>query len=342
MAEVSKKSDMSIDEILRPQTRLDLIFDVDLINDYIDVRSAMVQDMTQNHVIISQADPPILKSMVGRSLEATFVRRDPITTDKVRWGWRCQILEIIPNYKSVGPGEAPFPAVALSIPPIGGLTETNARMDYRLSITSEKKITIQTHPSFGRVALLDFSAGGVLIGIPRPPQAKVGMRLWFTLFFPVPSSPGQQMTINGEAEVVRVTTHEGEQFARAGLKFLDLDLSATRALQKAINFYMLEEQRGRNRNTVATKAAAGQPLRPGVPVTPQGGAISPQHPQGQPRPMQSGLTAPQQPPAGTRPVPQVGGANTLPAQARPPQPQAAPGAGQNQPVAPKPIKPSES
>lgn len=248
MAEVSKRSNLTIDEILRPQTRLDLIFDVDLINDYIDVRSAMVQDITPNHIIISQSDPPILKSMIGRSLEATFVKRDPVSTEMIRWGWRCQVLEIMPNHKIRPEDETGFPAVALSIPPVGGLTETNARMDYRLSITSEKKITIQTHPSFGRVTLLDFSAGGVLIGIPRPPQAKVGMRLWFTLFFPVPSSPGQQTTINGEAEVVRITTNEGEQYARAGLKFLDLDLSATRALQKAINFYMLEEQRGRNRH----------------------------------------------------------------------------------------------
>ena len=283
---------MTIDEILRPQTRLDLIFDVDLINDYIDVRSAMVQDITPNHIIISQSDPPILKSMVGRSLEATFVRRDPVSTEMVRWGWRCQVLEIMPNFKIRPEDENAFPAVALSIPQAGGLTETNARMDYRLSITSEKKITIQTHPSFGRVTLLDFSAGGVLIGIPRPPQAKVGMRLWFTLFFPVPSSPGQQTTINGEAEVVRITTNEGEQYARAGLKFLDLDLSATRALQKAINFYMLEEQRGRNRSSAAGKAAAqavgghpaqgvpaGQRPVPGAPAAPHTGSpAAPQHP----------------------------------------------------------------
>ncbi len=259
MAETIKKNNLTIDEILRPQTRLDLIFDVDLINDYIDVRSAMVQDITPNHIIISQSEPPILKSMAGRSLEATFVRRDPLSTEMIRWGWRCQVLEIMPNYKINPQDQTSFPAVALSIPPVGGLTETNARMDYRLSITSDKKITIQTHPSFGRVTLLDFSAGGVLIGIPRPPQAKVGMRLWFTLFFPVPSAPGQQTTINGEAEVVRITTNEGEQYARAGLKFLDLDLSATRALQKAINFYMLEEQRLRNRNTAGAQAAPPVP-----------------------------------------------------------------------------------
>ena len=259
MAEATRRSNLSIDQILRPQTRLDLIFDVDLINDYIDVRSAMVQDITSENIIISQSDPPILKSMVGRSVEATFVRRDPVTGEVIRWGWRCQIKEILANYKVRPEDTETMAAVTLSPPAAGGLTETNARMDYRLTITPERKISIQTHPSFGRVTLLDFSAGGVLIGIPRPPQAKVGMRLWFTLFFPVQSSPGQQTTINGEAEVVRVTTNEGEQYARVGLKFLDLDLNATRALQKAINFYMLEEQRSRGRGA---GPAAGQNLPP--------------------------------------------------------------------------------
>ncbi len=248
MPEIPKKNTLSIDQLLRPQTRLDLIFDVDLINDYIDVRSAMVMDIRLDGVVITQPDPPVLKSMVGRSLEATFVRRDPVSSEIIRWGWRCQILSLVANYKLHPDDPETVPAALLSLPTLGGLTETNARMDYRLSITPDRKISIQTHPSFGRVTLLDFSAGGVLIAIPRPPQAKVGMRLWFTLFFPVQAAAGQQTTINGEAEVVRVTSSEGEQYSRVGLKFLDLDLTATRSLQKAINFYMLEEQRGRNRH----------------------------------------------------------------------------------------------
>ncbi len=248
MPEIPKKNTLSIDQLLRPQTRLDLIFDVDLINDYIDVRSAMVMDIRLDGVVITQPDPPVLKSMVGRSLEATFVRRDPVSSEIIRWGWRCQILSLVANYKLHPDDPETVPAALLSLPTLGGLTETNARMDYRLSITPDRKISIQTHPSFGRVTLLDFSAGGVLIAIPRPPQAKVGMRLWFTLFFPVQAAAGQQTTINGEAEVVRVTSSEGEQYSRVGLKFLDLDLTATRSLQKAFNFYMLEEQRGRNRH----------------------------------------------------------------------------------------------
>jgi len=255
MAEHPQKSSTSIDQVLRPQTQLELIFDVDLINDFIDVRIATVLDITQERITITQSTPPILKAMIGRSPEATFVRRDPVTGDIIRWGWRAQIKEIVDNYKLRPDDDQTMTALVISGPSIGGLTETNARMDYRLNINDDRKISIQTHPSFGRVGLLDFSAGGVLIAIPRPPQAKVGMRLWFTLFFPVVSATGQQITINGEAEVMRVTTDEGEQIARVGLKFLDLDLSATRSLQKAINYYMLEEQRGRGRST----PSGGQP-----------------------------------------------------------------------------------
>jgi len=252
------KSNATIDQILRPQTQLELIFDVDLINDFIDVRTATVLDMQPDRIIITQSDPPIVKAMIGRSPEATFVRRDPVTGDIIRWGWRAQVKEIIDNYKLRADDSVTMTALAIGCPSIGGLTETNARMDYRLNITDDRKISIQTHPSFGRISLLDFSAGGVLIAIPRPPQAKVGMRLWFTLFFPVLNPAGQPITINGEAEVMRVTMDEGEQMARVGLKFLDLDLSATRALQKAINYYMLEEQRAKNRSGGGQMPGGGQ------------------------------------------------------------------------------------
>ena len=259
MAEQSKQNVTTIDQILRPQTQVELIFDVDLINDFIDVRTATVLDLPPEHIVITQSNPPIVKSMVGRSPEATFVRRDPVTGDIIRWGWRAQIKEFVPNYKLQPDSPQTTIALYISRPAIGGLTETNARMDYRLNITADRKISIQTHPSFGHVSMMDFSAGGVLIAVPRPPQAKVGMRLWFTLFFPVASQPGQQTTINGEAEVVRVTMNEGEQIARVGLKFLDLDLTATRALQKAINYYMLEEQRGRNRQAPPAESGEADP-----------------------------------------------------------------------------------
>lgn len=243
----TRSSKPKLEHILRPQTQMELIFDVDLINDYIDVRNSVVMEVGAEEVIIAQSSPPVIKSMVGRSLEATFVRRDPVTSEVIRWGWRCQIKQFISNYKLSGDDVETIQALSLSLPLDGGLTETNARMDYRLEIGSENKIYVQTHPSFGRVTLFNFSAGGLLVGVPAPVQATVGMKLWFTLFFPTPNSPGQQTTINGEADVIRITAVPGESMALIGLKFLDLDLNATRTLQKNINYYMLEAQRTRNR-----------------------------------------------------------------------------------------------
>jgi hypothetical protein len=239
-----KMTKWPIDKLLRPNTRIDLILDIDLINDRIDVRNGVVYDITPQQIIISQTDPLMTRSMVGREIQVTFVGREPISGEILRWGWNGKILKI--DSYQLNQNEV-VQAVFLSCPSTGEISQTNARMDYRLTIVSNDRISIQTHPSFGRVVLFDFSAGGVLIGIPAPPQATLGMRLWFTLFFPNFQAPGGQTTINGEAEVVRISYTPGDQMAKLGLKFHELDMVATRALQKAINYYMLEEQRIRNR-----------------------------------------------------------------------------------------------
>jgi hypothetical protein len=238
------KTNWTLDRLLRPNTRIDLILDVDLINDRIDVRNGSVYDLTDQYVVISQTDPLMTMHMMGREVEVTFVGREPVSGEILRWGWTGKIAKIA-DYK-FNENET-VQAIYLSLPHPGDISETNARMDYRLTLVSNDHISIQTHPSFGRVILFDFSAGGVLIGVPAPPQANMGMRLWFTLFFPNFMSQGGQTTINGEAEVVRISYTPGEPIAKLGLKFFELDLNATRALQKAINYYMLEEQRIRNR-----------------------------------------------------------------------------------------------
>jgi hypothetical protein len=224
--------------------RIDLILDVDLINDRIDVRNGSVYDITDQNIIISETDPRMSPSMSGREVEVTFVGMEPVSGEVLRWGWSGKINRL-GDYQ-FSPTEK-VKAIYISAPRPGEISETNARMDYRLTIVSNDHISIQTHPSFGRVVLFDFSAGGVLIGVPAPPQATLGMRLWFTLFFPNYMSQTGQTTINGEAEVVRINYAPGDPMAKLGLKFHELDLNATRALQKAINYYMLEEQRIRNR-----------------------------------------------------------------------------------------------
>ncbi len=237
----------SFEQFVRPQTKLSLVFELDLLNSVIDMRNSNVLQLTENSVIISQTDPPILRSYIGRSLEITFVRRDPVTGNMARWGWFSEIEELISDYKVREDDTETTQVVSLTRPPDAVLKEANIRLDYRLSVGALTKISTQTHPSFGRINLLDFSAGGALIAVPAPPQAQVGMRLWFTLIFPPQLELGPQSNLNGEAEVVRVAYAEGDPAAKVGLKFCNLDLSAVRALQKAVNYYMLQEQRHRSR-----------------------------------------------------------------------------------------------
>ncbi|MDR3152724.1 MAG: PilZ domain-containing protein [Deltaproteobacteria bacterium] len=244
MAE-SKKTTWSIDRLLKPNTRIDIILDIDLINDRIDVRYGSVYDITDQYVIISQTDPLMTMSMSGRDVEVTFVGREPVSGEILRWGWTGRIAKIGPYALNQNEN---VQAVYITAPREGEISETNARMDYRLTIVSNDQISIQTHPSFGRIVLYDFSAGGCLIGVPAPPQVSLGLVLYFTLFFPNFMTQGKQTTINGEAEIVRVSYAPGEPVAKLGLKFRDLDLNSTRTLQKAINYYMLEEQRIRHRS----------------------------------------------------------------------------------------------
>lgn len=114
-------------------------------------------------------------------------------------------------------------------------------MDYRLNTPEDRKISIQIYPSFDRVSLFDFSTGWILIAIPRPPQTKTNIKLWFTLFPPMASLLDQQSSVNGKTEIIQITINKGNQITRVGLIFLNLNLSATRALQKVINYYMPEE-----------------------------------------------------------------------------------------------------
>ena len=219
--------------------------EVDFINDRIDVRSTMAMDVDQEKVILAQPALPVLKSMIGHKVDATFVAPDPATREIKRWGWPTQILEVVNNFKfNEDLSGTPHQVVITAAPQPGQLTETNNRLDYRLTISSREDISIQTHPSFGRISLVDFSAGGALITVPAPPQAELGMRLWFTLFFP------NDVTVNGEAEIIRINYEpEIDRFVRIGLKFHELDLNATRTLQRMVNHFMLQEQRQRSRNT---------------------------------------------------------------------------------------------
>ena len=234
--------------LLRPQTRLDIILNMDFMTGQADVRSSMILDVTTEYVVVAQSDPPILKSMVDRTVEATIVHHDFMTYRSSRWGWSSRILGLKNDYRMnpKDPQSAIVSVVYLSLPGPGALQKSNVRQAYRLDVGSSGRIQFEMKPTPAPVTLLNFSAGGLMLATPAPPKYNLGFEADFTLVFPA-EGPLSETSIRGRAVVVRLEYEPGEPKAKLGLKFLDMPPDTSRSLEKVINHYMLEEQRRRNR-----------------------------------------------------------------------------------------------
>jgi len=236
--------------LMRPQSRLDIILDLDELTGRADVRSSMILDITGEHVVAAQTDPPILKSAVGREVEATMVHHDLISYESSRWGWSGQILGLNNEYRlnPKDPNSVPAAVVFLSLPPKSGIKRTNIRQAYRLEVVGPgERADLKISPAPAPVSLLNFSAGGLMLSTPVPPAFNLGQELAFTLTF-AGDADNDEASVTGQALVVRLEYEPGDRLARLGLKFQDLDAASTRILQKVIQRFMLEEQRRRNRD----------------------------------------------------------------------------------------------
>lgn len=234
--------------LLRPQTKLDIIVDIDFFTGQADVRSSMILDISGEQLVAAQSDPPILKSRIGQTVEATVVYNDHISNGSTRWGWSSKVLGIDNAYRlnKNDPDSAPAAVVYLSPPLKSVLSKTNIRQAYRLEITLQSGINIILPASEARISLLNFSAGGVMISSKTPPPFALGQEVPFKLHFPV-TTVFLDTYIEGSAVVVRLEYEPGDQTVKSGLKFMNLTQESNRAMEKIINYYMLEEQRRRNR-----------------------------------------------------------------------------------------------
>lgn len=238
---------VNLEKHLRVQTKLDLLFNDNAFRDQADVRSSTVLEITPKVLVLAQTSPPILKSMINRDVEASFVGHDALTSERARWGWNSRILGLNNEYiqESSAPNSPPQAAVYIAFPVQGGLRATNMRLDYRLEVNNQDKIYIRTSPPIEGAKVLNFSAGGALIALPGPPRFQTGAQMHIHLIFPWPDK-NSKTSVRSRAEVVRVTYNSLETHSQVGLKFQEMDIEASRVFSKIINHYMLAEQRRRN------------------------------------------------------------------------------------------------
>ncbi|MBF0529330.1 MAG: PilZ domain-containing protein [Deltaproteobacteria bacterium] len=240
MAKTKTKSNPhpEVARALRLQAKVDLIVVLDLIKDRIDVRSTIVYEIENDKMILSQSDPPILKSFAGNPVQATFLVKMADGTTR-RWGYETTILDVVADYRLRKDDPISQPAIFIG-PPGDEFTESNTRLDYRIRINPRDGIVAKIRGAMGRVTVIDLSVGGMMVSFPGVVEVTEGERLWYTLTFPDLSS------IGGEAEVRRVSNYgKPVRSTTIGLKFLNLEINAIRSLQKTVNRLMLQAQRAK-------------------------------------------------------------------------------------------------
>ncbi len=211
---------VSLERFLRPNSKMDLIFSADIFREQTDVRNTVVLDMNAKFIAVEQTSPPILKSMIGREVEATLLARDPVTSELIRWGWNSQIIGLSAAYTAEDDKFAamPMPAIFLALPDHHGLHSSNVRLDYRLEVGPDDNIAVKTRPDAPGAKLLNFSAKGAMIQMPGVPQLESGDMMHLDLVFPWPDEHSQT-NIKSKAEVVRVDYVHGDRDTRTSTKW---------------------------------------------------------------------------------------------------------------------------
>ncbi|MEW6265589.1 MAG: PilZ domain-containing protein [Thermodesulfobacteriota bacterium] len=224
---------------LRPQSKIDLILNLDLLQDVIEVRSSVIYELDPQRLIMAQTDPPILKSMIGREIEATFLAPGLENEKKLcRWGYSAALMDLIPDYRLHRDDQLDQQALVIGAPTPRTLYESNVRLAFRVPVADKDGLSLKFRSHSGLVSILDLSVGGVLASLPGAPHISIGDHLWHTLIFP------DQAFISGEAEVRRVYAFgRPVKNTLIGLKFLRLDVDASRTLGRWVNRLMLQAQR---------------------------------------------------------------------------------------------------
>ncbi|MDR2935692.1 MAG: hypothetical protein LBV70_07480 [Candidatus Adiutrix sp.] len=232
--------------LLLPGRKIDLVLALDNLSGSADIRQSMVLDLRGDQVIVAQTDPPLLRSQLGRRLEVSFVHRDIVTSEIIRWAWTASVLRLDNNYllNPDEPKPVAVPVIGLSLPESSVLVRSNIRQAYRLDTTKHEGIVITIHPMPAPVRLINFSVDGLMMATAAPSPYAIGQELHFKLDFPA----GDDLPvyrIEGQAKIVRQELNERKRTVSLGLRFQFLMSEAKWALPKILNYYMLEEQRRR-------------------------------------------------------------------------------------------------
>jgi len=219
---------------MRVGSRLDIVLETDLEKDQALARKAMVYNVQERRLTISQTAPPLFRRHIGERVNASYIitgggkdRRRP-----VRMGFSATVQEYVEAYTLSSSNLVP----AFVLQQEGQPAEINLRMHYRIRPTAGSDLTLLANG--GKVNLIDISIGGVQFSQRRkePPLEYGDIAL--TL-----SSGGRTFKIDGQ--IVRIsnptqTSGHAPDLEYVMVKFLRLDQETESFLGRKI--MMIERQ----------------------------------------------------------------------------------------------------
>jgi hypothetical protein len=215
---------------VRPGLNIRVVTAIDFVKETVRVANAVIYDVDEPNFTISQTDPPLLKSMVDREIEITYLAREK---DKLaRCGFPARVTGFIDNY----PLNRTHKVKAVVVSRLGEESPYNLRMFYRVEPRTRNglAISLQGEP----MHVLDISVGGAKLSYPKTLKMKAN------------SFPDATLHIDAKKYSIRtriVRTWDGNidgfnpDLRFAAVEFLHSDANLERVLLKKIREIEVED-----------------------------------------------------------------------------------------------------
>ena len=213
---------------MRVGLHLDIVLEEDLERDRVVARKAVVYDVVERLITISQTSPSFVRRHLGDRINASYVTTVGEGENKrpARMGFPATILEYREDYPLASSNLVP----AFVLQQDGKPVEINLRMHYRVHPMIESDLALQANGE--TVNLIDISLGGIQFSHRRkePPLKYGGIVLKL-------SSGSRTFRIDGQ--IIRIDTPvspggRGEDMEYVMVKFLSLNRDAEAFLGKKI------------------------------------------------------------------------------------------------------------
>ncbi len=139
---------------LRPGMMVNIVMQVDLGKELIDVKNALVYEVNDAEIILSQTTPFLLDDDIDKEITITYHINQEEGPNRI--GFSGKVVEILKNYNL----RSAETVQALKVTREGGFAAYDLRMHYRVKPKSDSGI--QFYVGGKRTNLIDISVGGAL------------------------------------------------------------------------------------------------------------------------------------------------------------------------------------